>query len=88
MNVLSPLSLVVALVVTAPALVQVYDDPTTDVTPVLFHFALAAVLSGIALAWLRSLVAHYSRGGGLSPARRVVETRPGDPTTRDQSTGA
>jgi hypothetical protein len=85
MNVLSPLSLVVALVVTAPALVQVYDDPTTDVTPVLFHFALAAVLSGIALTWLRSLVAHYSRGGGLTPARRVGETAAGDPTARERS---
>lgn len=76
MNLVSPLSLLFGLVVSAPALVEVYDDPSADVTTALLHFVVATLVAGMALRALRGIVLHYARGGGRRRPAAATPTQP------------
>lgn len=72
MSLVSPLSLVLGLLVSAPALAQVYEDPTADIVTALLHFVVATVAAGLALRALRGIVLHYARGGGRRRSAGVL----------------
>jgi hypothetical protein len=72
MRSITPGSLLIALVLSAPALWQAWSDPSVDISGALMRFLLAVLLASVGLNMLRTVVKSYQRGVGR-PKRRVTD---------------
>lgn len=83
MKIITPASLFVALLLSAPALWQAWSNPSVDISGVLVRFLLAVLAASVGLQLLRAVIETYQRVAG-QPRRRVDDrSRP----ERDLSVG-
>ncbi|HUW78778.1 MAG TPA: hypothetical protein VMV52_08550 [Candidatus Nanopelagicaceae bacterium] len=78
MNFVTPASLLIALIISAPSLWQGWSDSSVDISTVLTRFLLAVLLSSVGLRLLRTIVESYRRGAGR-PVHRPVELPRSEP---------
>ncbi|OIQ81322.1 hypothetical protein GALL_369050 [mine drainage metagenome] len=74
MKYLTPTSLLIGLVLSAPGLWQAWSDPSVDMGSAVGRFLLAVMLASVGLAMLNSMVRSYKRGAGR-PKRRSQDRR-------------
>ena len=74
---LTPTSLLIGLVLSAPGLWQAWSDPSVDMGSAVGRFLLAVMLASVGLAMLNSIVRSYRHGAGL-PRRRSHDRQPLD----------
>ncbi len=69
MKIITPASLFVALVLSAPTLWQAWSYPSIDISGVLVRFLLAVLVASVGLQLLRAVLETYR--GGASGRRRA-----------------
>jgi hypothetical protein len=79
---ITPYSLLLALLLSGPGLYQAFEDPAVDLTSAVLHFVMAAVLAGVGLSLLSGLISAYSAGHGR---RTPLAGAGGDDTETDRT---
>ncbi len=59
MRLITPGSLLLGLALSAPTLIDAFNDPAADITAALLRFVLAVVVAGAGLSFVSGLVAMY-----------------------------
>lgn len=77
MKLITPWSLFLGLILSAPSIWQAWSDPTVDVTSALVRFVLAVLFASMSLRFLDSIVKSYKQGLGR-PHRRTSDRLPTD----------
>ena len=80
MRLITPGSLVLGLALSAPTLIDAFNDPSADVAAALLRFVLAVVVAGARLSFVSGLVAMYraqhDHAGSESDGATTITTLP------------
>jgi len=78
MKAITPGSLLIGLILSAPGLWRAWSDPTVDVSGALVRFLLAVLFASVSISMLQSVIDSYRRGVGRARRRNQADRLPFD----------